>query len=257
MKQFLLVGAALATLTACGGGSSTPAPASAPAPAPSAPAAPVSSYTGAPVTDGGSITGTVSYTGAETDSMVTVTKDDATCAVAGKERPAETLVVKDGKLANVIVTIQEMKSGKPFTPDTVTIDNQNCDFKPHVLVGWTGGKIAAKNSDPVLHNTNLTLSEGNRPLYNIALPNQGQVVEKDLRKPGLVNIKCDAHEWMHAYMLVSDSPYATVTAEDGTFSLNDVPPGTYTVKFWHEKLGEKTAEVTVAAATPATLDQAF
>jgi hypothetical protein len=254
----LIVSLAIATLTACGGGGSQPpATTSAPAPMPTAPPPPVSNYTGAPVTGGGSIEGTVTYAGTEKDTTITVTKDDATCALHGKEHPAETLVVKDGKLANAIVWIDGITAGKPFTPGTVTIDNMNCTFHPHVLVGWLGGKIAAHNSDPILHNTNMSFVEGNKPIGNVALPTQGQTIEKDLKKTGMVAIKCDAHEWMSAHMLVAEHPYATVTDENGKFSFTDVPPGTYTVKFWHERLGDKSAQVTVAAGAAAMADQAY
>jgi hypothetical protein len=260
--QLLTLGAALATLTACGGGGSTepaPAPVKTEAPKPAEPAAPVSNYTGGPVTDGGTVSGTVTYTGTETDGKVAVTKDTEVCVLhAGEtEHPARTLVVADGKLANVFVWIDGMTKGKAFTPGTVTIDNVHCSFEPHAVVGHVGGKVAAKNSDPILHNTNLTLTEGGKNIANIALPTQGQVVEKDLRKAGMVHVKCDAHEWMEAWMLVADHPYATVTDATGAYTLPEVPAGNYTLKFWHEKLGEKSQPITVAAAGTATADQAF
>ena len=258
-KLLLLTGVALATLTACGGGSQSTqqAPAPAPAPAPAEPAAPANDYVGGPVTDGGTVSGTVSYTGTEADATLTITKDKESCALHGETRPAEGLVVAGGTLANVVVYIDGIKKGKEFAPGTVTLDNSDCHFVPHVLVGWLGGKVAAKNSDPILHNTNLSFVDNGKQIGNIALPNQGMTVEKDLRRPGMVAVKCDAHEWMSAHMYVSNTPYAIVTGADGKFSFDQVPAGTYTVKFWHEKLGEKTGSVTVTAAGTATADVAY
>lgn len=258
--KLMLAAVAVATLAACGGGSTpAPSPAPAPAPKPAEPAAPLSSYTGGPVTDGGTISGTTTYAGTETDTTVTINKDNQACEMHPGEsaHAAETLVVADGKLANVFVWIDGITKGKDVPAGTVTIDNIQCRFTPHCVVGRVGGKVAAKNSDPILHNTNLSFVEGGKSIANIALPTQGQTVEKDLRKPGLVNVKCDAHAWMQSWLLVADHPYAAVTDASGAFSLTDVPAGSYTLKFWHERLGEKSVPVTVAAGAVATADQAF
>src|SRR5262245_42521593 len=184
-------------------------------------AGPASSYTGGDVANGGKITGTITYKGDKTDQPLAVKKEK--CEHAAQPRNEGAILVKDGKVKNAIVSLVGVKSGKKAEPATVTLDNQNCEFHPRVAVALTGAKVAAKNSDPILHNTHLYLSEGNKNLFNIALPTQGQVIEKDLKKPGLIDVKCDAHEWMQAWVLVSDSPYATVTGDDGTFTMDQVP----------------------------------
>jgi plastocyanin len=217
-------------------------------------------YQGADAVAGaGTISGTISYLGKETDAKVTITKDDATCCAACKvkEKMANTLVVSGGKLANAVVWLADVKKGKKMDKAAVTVNNTGCEFNPHVAIGFKGGTVAAKNNDPVLHNTHLFLQQGNKDLVNIALPNQGQVVEKPLKKPGVVSVKCDAHEWMQAYVFVASNPYATVSGADGTFKLDGVPPGDYAVKVWHERLGEKDGKVTVAPGGAAKLDFAF
>jgi plastocyanin len=260
-KHWTLVAAALA-LAACGGGekktAEAPKPSAAPAARPAEEAAPASSYTGGPVVDGGTLSGVVTYGGTEADGTLTITKDQETCLPAGSTNiPAETLVATAGKLQNVVVWIDGVTAGKAFTPAPVEVDNKGCHFVPHVVVGWQGSRVVAKNSDPILHNTHLTLREGGKTLANIALPNQGQTQEKELKKKGIVEVTCDAHEWMKGYIFVSDHPYALVTGADGAYNMTDVPPGTYTVNFWHERLGQKTASVTIGPAATVTADMAF
>ena len=250
---------ACVALSGCGGGQkadvkvTTTKPEDKPAPAP----APASSYQGGAVSDGGSISGTVTYAGSEQPSTIKPTTDHEACGPATEAKPAGDLVVKDGKLANVVVYIDGITRGKDYSPSAVTIDNENCMFKPHVAIGHVGQNIVAKNSDPVMHNTHLKLAANGRDGGNIALPPAGQAVEKQLRTKGLTNVTCDAHDWMKAYLYVTDNPYATVTDEDGKFKFDDVPAGTYTVRFWHERMPAKEASATVAAGSDVVTDVAF
>ncbi len=242
--------------------SSPPAPAAKPAPrAPvlEGPASSAAAYQVIEVADGGTITGTVSYSGDKADPILTIDKDPSVCDHAGHgTRPAGAIAVdKSGGLVNAVVRIKEISKGAEFSPADPQIDNTVCSFSPLVQLAKSGQYITAKNSDPVLHNTHLFLHQGSKNLGNIALPNAGQTAKKPLRKAGLVDVKCDAHKWMRAFIWVSDHPYIAVTGKDGSFSLKDVPPGTYTVVVWHEELGEKEASVEVAPSGAVTLDLAF
>jgi hypothetical protein len=212
-------------------------------------------YTGVDVANGGKISGVVKYAGDKKDEGLKV--DKAKCEHAGDPRPEKAILVNDGKVKNAVVRIEGIKQGKKADPANLTLDNKNCEFEPRVSWVLTGSNLVAKNSDPILHNTHLYLSEGNKNLFNIALPNQGQQIEKPLKKAGLVDVKCDAHEWMQAWVVVSDHPYVAVTGDDGSFTLDNVPPGDYTLKIWHEKLGEKQATAKVEAGGTATVDVAM
>jgi hypothetical protein len=115
---------------------------------------------------------------------------------------------------------------------------------PHVQV-IQSGPLDVVNSDPILHNTHGFY--GRRTAFNLALPNQGQTIMTELERPGMVRVECDAHGWMLAWVYVADSPYYAVTAEDGAFTITDIPPGDYNLVAWQEFTGPVETNVTVAA----------
>jgi len=255
-----------------------PAPAAAPAAAPSAPAAPAAApaagtetageggYSVVEVSNGGTITGTVKWTGPVPKlEDLKVTKDPSTC---GKMKKNPRLIVgKAGGVANTYVYLTDIKSGAKIEPKDGIIDQKNCEYSPHVQMVTVGSKITAQNSDPILHNVHSYL--GTTTVFNFAQPIQGQKSEQKLSKVGIVTAKCDAgHIWMNAVVHVTNNPYYAVTGEDGKFEIKNVPPGSYQIAAWHE--GWKTTQtptavsfsdpveekkpVTVAAGAPVTVE---
>jgi hypothetical protein len=111
------------------------------------------------------------------------------------------------------------------------------------------GEIDVVNTDPVLHNTHGFY--GRRTAFNLALPNKDQRITTELMRPGLVRVECDAHGWMLGFIYVADSPYYVLTGDDGTFSLTDVPPGSYTLVAWQEHTDAIEMPVTVKAGETA------
>jgi plastocyanin len=198
----------------------------------------------------GEIKGTVKLTGATPKlAPLRATKDAATC---GAELPDQSIMVTNGKLENVVVSL---KGGSAKAePGKITLDQHKCHYVPHVQAAGTGSSLEILNSDPILHNIHGYL--GSATAFNLAMPLKNQKLTRKLDKPGLVKLKCDVHAWMSGYIVVSDTPYA-VSGKDGTFVIKNVPAGTYTVSAWHEKLGEKTTQVTVPAAGDATADFSF
>jgi plastocyanin len=198
----------------------------------------------------GGVKGAVTYAG--TPPKVTslkATKDPATC---GSEVADESLLVSNGKLQNVVVTV---KGGSAKAePGKVVIDQVKCRYVPHVQAAGAGSSLDILNSDPILHNIHGYL--GAATAFNLAMPLKNQKLTRKLDKPGLVRLKCDVHAWMSGYIVVSDSPFA-VSGKDGAFAVKNLPPGNYTVTAWHEKLGEKTAEVSVPASGDATANFTF
>ena len=201
----------------------------------------------------GDIHGIVKYAGAPPKAQpIPTTKDQGTC---GQSVADESLLVSNGKLKNVVLTVKGAPPPAPGTvPVRVTIDQTKCHYIPHVQAAAVGTPVDVINSDPVLHNVHSYL--GTATVFNLAMPFKGQKVMKTLAKSGLVNVKCDVHSWMRAYVIVEESPFA-VTGDDGTFTIRSVPPGTYTLTAWHEKLGEKTAQVTVPATGEVRVDFTF
>ncbi len=210
------------------------------------------------VANAGTIKGTVTYKGSQKAGTLAIDKDTEVCKHGGESN--EIIVASaDGKLKNAVIYIEGIAKGKKWENDKVEVDNHECMFHPRVQLLPNGGAIVAKNSDPVLHNTNLTLKLNGtgKTLANIALPKQGQTAEKKMKKAGVVSVTCDVHKWMQAYVFVSDNPYVAVSGDDGTFEIDEVPAGEYVAKIWHETLGEKEAKVKVDAGGQATLDIAF
>jgi len=239
------------TLVACGGGGEErTAPrqrSGGAAPAAGAPAA--SGYTVAAVAGGGSVSGKVAFAGeAPAPETLEITKDTSVC---GTEKQFQAVEVSDGGLANAVVWIDGIASGKDWgSINGATIDQQKCVYTPSIQVMKAGDTLNIVNSDPILHNIHAYHND-KETIFNLAQPMQGMTTPKTMDKTGPVHMKCDVHSWMSGWIFVAGHPYYTVTGADGSFNLGDVPAGSYTVKAWHPKYGEKTASVTVASGAAA------
>lgn len=163
----------------------------------------------------------------------------------GEVVPDERLVVtKDGALANVVVYLADIKAGKAIDlSKPVRLDNRKCRFDPHVVSATLGQTLEIHNSDPFLHDAHGVL--GGRTLFNVAVL-KGKTVYVPLLEPGVVHVNCNVrHTWMHAYLFVAEHPYHTVTDHEGRFRLENVPPGIWRLRAWHEMLGSTDLHVTL------------
>lgn len=169
----------------------------------------------------------------------------------------EYIVDAAGNLANVFVYVKNYSGPKPAAPkDTVIFDQRGCEYFPHVFGLRAGQPLAILNSDPTLHNVHAVPIVN--PQFNLAMPKQGMRITKTFNKNEvMVKIKCDVHSWMAAYVGVLDHPYFGVSGVDGSFNIGPLPPGTYEVEAWHEKLGTMTQSVTVGENATGTANFTF
>ena len=217
-------------------------------------ALPVSSmaaYQGGDVKDGGSISGTVKFKGtAPAPKKVDVSKDKEVCGKTPKTD--ESLIVSNGNLVNAVVTITDINSGKKIELKKVTLDQNGCDYHPHVLAFPAGSTVEIVNPDGILHNIH-SYSKVNTA-FNMAQPKFKKTIEQKIEKPEAIQVKCDVHGWMEGWLVATPNPYFAVTDNSGSFKLTDVPAGSYTVQVWHEKLGTSTQKVTVKAKEDAKVN---
>lgn len=207
-------------------------------------------YEVAEITDGGTIKGKVVYQGEIATKKIIPTKDRQIC---GEIRDEPLIVVgADKGVQDAVVYLKDVQKGKP--PAKLTskpeINNHNCRFEPHVQ-GVPVGSVVIVNSDPVLHNTHGFL--GKQTVFNQALPVKGMRIEKPVKKSGMMRIECDVHGWMQGWVFASEHPYYAVTKKDGTFSIPEVPPGSYTLVAWQEYTGEMELPVVVKPKQAAEL----
>jgi len=206
------------------------------------------------------ISGTVSFDGKPPALKPLAMDADPACAKKHSGPvPAEMLVLGNGQtMGNVMVYVSKgLPAGKtwpaPTTP--VVLDQNGCQYKPHVMGIQVGQPYKILNSDGVLHNIH-TLPKINRA-FNAAMPATRKEAETKFDKEEIFQIKCDVHPWMSAYIGAFTHPFYSVTATDGKFTISGLEPGTNEITAYHERLGTKTASITVGASDKKTQDFKF
>jgi hypothetical protein len=160
----------------------------------------------------------------------------------------ESLAVNaDGAMKNIVVFIKDGPNLAGPPPTDALLTQRNCQYVPHVLALRTGQDLVVTSHDPTLHNVHIQADAN--PSENFSESN-GATHTVVFQQPELVRIKCDVHPWMTAYAYVFDHPCFAVTGDDGRFELRNLPPGTYTLVAWQEKLDTQEMQVTVSADKP-------
>jgi len=211
---------------------------------------PARAYEAGAVTGGGSIEGRVTYSGPVETRKIIPNKDVEVCGGIREEALIE--VGPDKGVQNAAVYLVDVAKGKAWPPPSKPpeLDNVKCEFVPHVQI-IPAGKLDVVNKDPVLHNSHGYY--GKRTAFNMAQPNEGQVIPADLTRAGIVRVDCDVHGWMEGWVYVVDNPYYALTDMNGKFSIADVPAGTYKLIAVQSVTGPNEQTVTVSAGKPTSL----
>ena len=211
------------------------------------------------MSSGASVRGTVKIEGAVPKPKPINMAADPGCA---KQHSAPVLtqeVITDGKgdLQNVVVFVSDGLGDRTFDPPTqpVEVKQKGCMYEPHVLALQANQPVDVTNDDPTTHNIH-PLPANNREWNKAEIP--GSKIEESFPRPEIaIPVKCNVHPWMRGYVAVFKHPYFAVTGKDGSFSLNNLPPGTYTIQAWHEKLGTASQQITIGANESKNIDFVF
>ena|ERR1051326_1389555 len=239
------------SLAGCGGGEekkaeTTPAPAAAPA------ASPVEDANAA------TVTGKVTLDGAPPAAKALDMSATPFCAKAHPEgAKSEEVVANAGALKNAFVYIKSGLPDKtwPAPSQPVLLDQKGCMYSPHVVAVMAGQNIEVKNSDQTNHNIH-PLPKVNQEWNESQPPGSEPKLKSFAREEILVPVKCNIHPWMRSYIAVMNHPFFAVTGDDGTYTIKGLPPGTYTITVWHEKLAPTgmDQQITVGAKESKTQD---
>jgi carboxypeptidase family protein len=205
------------------------------------------------------VSGVIHFTGAAPSNPKIDMSQESACQGKYKTPPTDPqYVVKDAKLGNVFVYVDSgLPNGAKYTASGPTqIDQDGCLYHPRVFGAVVGQDIVIKNDDNVLHNIK-AVPKVNRG-FNISQPSAGMTSKRSFSEPEvMVPLECNVHGWMHAYVGVLTHPFFATSDSTGSFSIKNLPAGTYTIKAWHEKLGTQRQTVTVGAGETKTIDFTF
>jgi hypothetical protein len=216
---------------------------------------------------GGTISGSVRLNGPVPNIPLVYPEEDLQ-ACGSEAKPMQSLLLGASQsVEDVVIYLGGAVPGGNRLPDDappVVLDQRNCEFVPRIQIARSGAKLVLRNSDPVLHVVRLSSMSGtNGPatILTVAAPYAGFERDwklADWREPMLLKATCvNGHDWMTGYIAVLPHPWATVTDEDGRFSIRGVPPGTYKLYAWHEALGTLTRDIRVSADRTATVNLEF
>src|SRR5882672_7643960 len=206
-------------------------------------------------TNTGTIKGRIVLSGNPPGNPVIRMGRDPMCAKvnAGKQVIQETVLTRNGGLANVFVRLQGNFPQTPVPTQPVTIDQRGCIYAPRVVGMRVGQTLQIRNDDDLMHNVHSLSARGNS--FNVSEPKAGMVQQFRLDdEEVMLQVKCDIHSWMTAYVGVVSHPYFAVSSTAGTFEIDNVPPGNRTVHAWHERYGPLTRTIRVQAGSTTTVD---
>ena len=152
---------------------------------------------------------------------------------------------------DVLVYLENVEGKFEPSQENPVIDQKDLTFIPHVLPVLVGTTVLFTNNDKVKHNV---FSPSKCCKFNLGTYDAGVVREVTFDTPGVTNVLCNVHTEMSAFIIILQNPYFAITDPDGKFSIESIPPGTYKIKTWHEKLREKEQDITVVEGEIVIID---
>ncbi|HEY6339391.1 MAG TPA: carboxypeptidase regulatory-like domain-containing protein [Candidatus Sulfotelmatobacter sp.] len=205
------------------------------------------------------LTGVVKFEGiAPKPSRIDMSADPLCAKAHATPATTEDIVVDDkGGLANVVIYVSDGLAGRTFQPpqQPAVFEQKGCQYKPHVLAMQANQKLEVVNSDETTHN--IHPNPINNREWNMTQPHGVPLEQTFAREEIAIPVKCNVHPWMRGYIAVFKHPYFAVSEKNGSFEVKNLPPGTYTITAWQEKLGTLNQKITVSAGESKTLDFTF
>ncbi len=208
----------------------------------------------------GSVAGTVTLDGKAPAAKAINMSAEPYCqkAHASPVVPPEVVTGEKGALANVVVFVKDPMGDYVFqTPSaSVVLDQKGCMYDPHVIATMAGQTVEVKNDDQTTHNIH-PMPKDNREWNKSQPPGAAPIDDSFARAELAIPVKCNVHPWMKSYIFVFKHPYYAVTGKDGSFTLSNLPPGTYTIEAWQEKYGTLDQSVTIGPKESKTVSFTF
>lgn len=223
-------------------------------------------YSEVEVTDGGSVSGRVLFEGdlpVDAVENIKITKNNDVCG--NGDREVVWVDVKDGALRGAFVFIEKIKEGKNWEKPEFGeyfVNQEGCRFHPWAQVVRPGPFVIRNSDAGVLHNINarelIGVKKGRvvkKTMFNFGQPDVGDITDNvKPRRSSYIGINCEAHNFMFGFMMAPTHPYAVVVAEDGSYSIDNIPAGDYTLVAWHPRYGLKEVDISVSADSAAAAD---
>jgi len=221
-------------------------------------AVPSAPYVAEAVASGGSVTGTISAdAGVQPGAPTPTGRDSAQC---GPSIPDESVVRQGSGIGGAVVWLDDVRRGKSVPLERrLELEIEKCRLTPRVQGGVVGSAVNILAHEPFREHLHFLAGGEAGPRANVLLGQDEQVIPTNLpfSKPGLVIVKDSDHPWPTAYLAVFDHPYFAVTAPNGSYTIDGIPPGHYTLKVWHERTKLVEKPVDVAAGGAARVDVAL
>jgi plastocyanin len=212
-----------------------------------------------PTASSGVVRGMVKFEGAVPKPAHIDMSADPKCAKLHPTGATSEDIVTDGNggLGNAVVYTSDGLGDRTFDlpAEAAVIEQKGCVYQPHVVAMRANQKLDVVNADTTTHNIH-PMPRNNRE-WNKSQPPGVPIEETFAREEIAIPVKCNIHPWMRGYIAVFKHPYFTVTGKSGSFELRNLPPGTYTIQAWHEKLGTATQKITLGAAETKTVEFVF